>query len=343
MRSFASDNNSTVHPRVMEALQEANQNHAYGYGEDPWTERAETMVQALFRRTCKPFFVFNGTGSNTMALQLLTRPYTLIYTAATGHIAVDECGAPAKATGCMLCTIETPDGKLTPDLIAPHVKDVGVEHHSQPGAIYISQCTELGTIYTPQEVKALCDYAHANSMRVHMDGARIANAAVALNVSIDQLSGECGVDTLTLGGTKNGLMGAECVVVFDQSAVSAAPYVRKQTCQLASKSRFLAAQFIAYLSDDLWRTCAEHANAMAQRLYKGLKQLPYVQFTQRVESNQLFFTLPPDVAIRLAEHYHFYFWNESIGELRLVTSHDTTIEDVEGLLSCVKGKAEGRG
>lgn len=333
MRSFASDNNSTIHPQVLEAIRLANQDHAFGYGEDPWTVRATELVQGLFGRSGTPLFTFNGTGSNTMALQLLTRPYHIIFTAETGHIAVDECGAPSKATGCLLKQVATPDGKLTPELLAPYMINFGVEHHSQPGAIYLSQCTELGTVYRPDELRRLCDFAHQYGMKVHLDGARVANAAAALDLSIDEVSAACGVDTMVLGGTKNGLMGGECVVIFDPSTAMEARYARKQSCQLASKMRYIAAQFEAYLTDDLWLSCARHANEMAQRLAERLSAKPYIHFTQTVESNQLFLTMPLDISRELAQHFHFYYWDESIGEVRFVTSHDTTPEDIDLLLS----------
>ena len=214
MRSFASDNNSSVHPRIMEALMKTNNGHALGYGDDPWTEEAAHKVKEQFSRPCEALFVFNGTGSNTMALQMMTRPYHIIFCADTAHIAVDECGAPSKATGCFMRTIPTPDGKLTPELLKPFMVNFGIEHHSQPGAIYLSQCSELGTIYKPEEICALTEFAHRHGLFVHMDGARISNAAAALGMSLDDISGACGVDTLTLGGTKNGLMGAECVSDF---------------------------------------------------------------------------------------------------------------------------------
>lgn len=336
MRSFASDNNSSVHPCVMEAILKANTDHAFGYGDDPWTEEATQKVKEQFARPCEPLFVFNGTGSNTMALQLMTRPYHIIFCAETAHIAVDECGAPGKATGCLLRTLPTSNGKLTPALLAPHMKDFGVEHHSQPGAVYISQCTELGTIYTPEEVRALCDFAHAHGMMVHMDGARIANAAAALGVGLDEVSGACGVDTLTLGGTKNGLMGAECVVIFNESLVREARYARKQACQLASKMRYISCQFTAFLTDGLWLKCAAHANRLAAKLQEALAAMPDVHFSQSVESNQLFFSMPREKEDKLAEHYHFYFWNDAANEIRLVTSFDTTEEDVDQLIACIR-------
>lgn len=337
MRSFASDNNSSVHPKVMDALLNANSGHAIGYGDDPWTAEATEIVKKQFARPCEALFVFNGTGSNTMALQMMTRPYHIIFCAETGHIAVDECGAPGKATGCFMRTIPTPDGKLTPELLRPHMINFGVEHHSQPGAIYISQCSEMGTIYKPKEVKALCDFAHSHGLLVHMDGARISNAAAALGLSLDEVSGACGIDTLTLGGTKNGLMGAECVVIFNQDLVKEARYARKQSCQLASKMRYVACQFTAFLKDNLWLECAENANRLARKLYDELVKMPNVRFTQPMESNQLFLIMPKEIEEKLHEKYYFYYWNEEIGEMRLVTSWDSTDEDVEGLIEYIRG------
>lgn len=336
MRSFASDNNSSVHPQVMESLIKANSDHAFGYGDDLWTEEAVRKVKAQFERPCEPLFVFNGTGSNTMALQLMTRPYHIIFCADTAHVAVDECGAPSKATGCFMRTIPTPDGKLTPELLKPYMINFGVEHHSQPGAVYISQCTELGTIYKPAELRALCDFAHEHGLLVHMDGARISNAAAALGVGLDEVSGACGVDTLTLGGTKNGLMGAECVVIFNESLVKEARYARKQACQLASKMRYLSCQFTAFLTDGLWLKCAAHANRLAAKLHDALAAMPDVRFSQPVESNQLFFSMPREKEDKLAEQYHFYFWNDAANEIRLVTSFDTTEEDVDQLIACIR-------
>ena len=336
MRSFASDNNSSVHPRIMEALMKTNNGHALGYGDDPWTEEAAHKVKEQFSRPCEALFVFNGTGSNTMALQIMTRPYHIIFCADTAHIAVDECGAPSKATGCFMRTIPTLDGKLTPELLKPFMVNFGIEHHSQPGAIYLSQCSELGTIYKPEEICTLTEFAHRHGLFVHMDGARISNAAAALGMSLDDISGACGVDTLTLGGTKNGLMGAECVVIFNQDLIKEARYARKQSCQLASKMRYISCQFTAFLEDNLWLTCAQHANAMAQRLYKELSTMPDIKFTQTVESNQLFFIMPREKENKLQKYYHFYFWNEAIGEMRLVTSFDSEEEDVDKLIACIK-------
>lgn len=285
---------------------------------------------------CVPLFVFNGTGSNVVALQLMTRPYHSIFCAETAHIYVDECGSPVKMTGCQIRPIATPDGKLTPELMQSYLHGFGDQHHSQPRALYISQCTELGTIYTPEELKRLTDFAHLNGMYVHMDGARIANACAALNLSLKELTVDCGVDILSFGGTKNGLMMGECVIVFNKDLQPEARFIRKQSAQLASKMRYLSCQFTAYLTDNLWLKNANHANAMAAKLYTELKKLPEVTFTQRAESNQLFLTMPRPVIDRMLESYFFYFWDEEKNEIRLVTSFDTTEEDVDEFIRLLK-------
>ena len=335
MRSFASDNNSGVHPLVMEALNLANRDHAVGYGDDPWTVEAVKKVKEEFTSDCEPLFVFNGTGSNAIALQLATRPYNAILCAETAHIYVDECGAPARMTGCHIRPIATTDGKLTPELIRPHLKNFGEQLHSQPGAIYISQCTELGTIYTVEELKALTGLAHEYGLYVHMDGARLANACVALDATFKELTVDCGIDVLSFGGTKNGLMLGESVIVFNDALKAEARYIRKQSAQLASKLRYLSCQFTAYLTDELWKKNATHANRMAVDLYNGLVGIPGVSFTQKMESNQLFLTMPRKMIDKLLESYYFYFWNEPANEIRLVTSFDTTEEDIQSFLTAV--------
>lgn len=336
MRSFASDNNSGVHPLVMEALNRANRDHAMGYGDDVWTEEAVRKIREAFTPDCEPLFVFNGTGSNAVALQLCTRPYNSVICAETAHIYVDECGAPARMTGCQIRPVATPDGKLTPELVRPYLCHFGEQHHSQPGAFYISQCTELGTVYRPDEIRALTELAHRHGMYVHMDGARLANACAALNLSFRQLTVDCGIDILSFGGTKNGLMLGESVIIFNPALKKEACFVRKQSAQLASKLRYLSCQFTAYLTDDLWLKNASHANRMAQLLYAGLKELPGVRFMQKVESNQLFLTMPRPVIDNLLKDYFFYFWNEEENEIRFVTSFDTTEQDIEELLHAIR-------
>lgn len=336
MRSFASDNNSGVHPLVMEALNQANENHAFGYGDDPWTEEAVHRIKETFTLDCEPLFVFNGTGSNVVGLQLVTRPYHSIFCAETAHIYVDECGAPVKMTGCQIRPIATSDGKLTPELIRPFLHGFGDQHHSQPGTVYLSQCTELGTIYTPEELVAITTLAHEHGMYVHMDGARIANACAALRLSLKELTVDCGIDILSFGGTKNGLMMGECVIVFNRDLRKETPFIRKQSAQLASKMRFLSCQFTAYLTDNLWLDNATHANAMARRLYEALKGISDVRFTQKVESNQLFLTMPRQEIDRMLQSYFFYFWKEEADEIRLVTSFDTTEEDIDEFIRVLK-------
>lgn len=330
MRSFASDNNSGVHPRVMDAIIGANDNHAVGYGDDLWTEAATAKIKEVFGEEASPFFVFNGTGANSVALQAVTRSFHSILCAETAHINVDECGAPARMTGCAIVPIATPDGKLTPELIKPHLRNFGVCHHSQPKAVYISQVSELGTIYTVEEVRAIADLLHSYGMYLHMDGARLANACVYLGCSMRELTVGAGVDVLSFGGTKNGMMMGEAVVSFRPEISENLSYFRKQSAQLASKLRYLSAQFIPYL-DGLWMENARKANESAYRLAEALKRYPQIRFTQKIESNQLFFTIPAEPLRKLQEKYFFYMWNEAINEARLVTSWDTTDEDIAAI------------
>lgn len=332
MRSFASDNNSGVHPLVMDAILKANDNHAVGYGDDPWTAEATSKIKEIFGQEASPFFVFNGTGANSVALQAVTRSFHSILCAETAHIHVDECGAPARMTGCALVPIATPDGKLTPELIKPHLHNFGVCHHSQPKAVYISQVSELGTIYTIEEVKAIADLLHAHKMYLHMDGARLANACAYLNCSMKELTVDAGVDVLSFGGTKNGMMMGEAVIAFRDEIAENLHYFRKQSAQLASKLRYLSCQFIPYLNDNLWLENAQRANRMAFRLAEAMRQYPQIQFTQKVESNQLFFTIPSEPLKKLQEKYFFYMWNEEINEARFVTSWDTTDEDIDDMI-----------
>ena len=328
MRSFASDNNSGVHPLVMEAIAKANDNHAVGYGDDPWTAAATDKIRAVFGPSADPFFVFNGTGANSVALQAVTRPFNSILCATTAHIYVDECGAPARMTGCAVTPIPTPDGKLTPELIRPYLCNFGVCHHSQPKAVYISQVSELGTVYTIEEVRALADLLHAYHMYLHMDGARLANACAHLNCTMKQVTVDAGVDILSFGGTKNGMMMGESVISFRPEISENLAFYRKQSAQLASKLRYLSAQFIPYLTDNLWLENALRANISAEKLADVLRQYPEIQFTQAVESNQLFFTIPEKPLKKLQEKYFFYMWNEANREARLVTSWDTSGEDI---------------
>ncbi|PIE84711.1 MAG: threonine aldolase [Bacteroidia bacterium] len=336
MKSFGSDNYSGVHPRILEALVRANVGHVPAYGDDPHTQEALQKVRSIFSPRAEVFFVFNGTGGNAIALQACTRPYQSILTATTGHIAVDECNAPGRLTGCQIRTIDTPDGKLTPALVEQHLTGFGVPHHSQPHAVYISQCTELGTVYTPEEISSLATMLHGAGMMLCMDGARLANAAAYLRCSLADITTACGVDIVTLGGTKNGLMFGEAVVALSIEAQGELPYIRKQTTQLASKMRYISAQFAEYLTDDLWLRNAQQANAMARRLRQGLEELPFARLPYAQQSNQVFVILPPEKIARLEQDYVFYIWDEAQRIARLVCSFDTTEEEVDGLLAVLR-------
>ncbi|MFR9503015.1 MAG: low specificity L-threonine aldolase [Rikenellaceae bacterium] len=332
MRSFASDNNSGVHPLIFKAIEEANVDHAVGYGDDKWTEAATAKIKEVFGECADPYFLFNGTGANSVALQSITRPFNSILCAASAHIYVDECGAPQKMSGCSIVAIPTPNGKLTVDLIKPHLKNFGECHHSQPGAVYISQTTELGTVYTIEEIRAIADLIHSYGMYLHMDGARLANAAAFLGCTLRQTTVDAGVDILSFGGTKNGMMMGEAVISFREEISRDLKYYRKQSAQLASKMRYLSAQFVPYLQDDLWLKSALAANGAAAQLYEALQRYSSVEFTQEPQTNQLFLKMPKEAAEKLLEDYFFYFWDEQSGEVRFVTSWDTTAKDIEDLI-----------
>ena len=328
MRSFGSDNNSGVHPQLMQAIIDANRNHTIGYGDDDWTRQAENAVKKLIEKDdIEPYFVFNGTGANVIALQACTLPFHSIICASTAHIAVDECGAPTKFTGCPLKEIDTPDGKLTPELVRPLLHGFGVEHHSQPKVIAISQTTEMGTAYTPGEIKALADLAHEHGMYLFIDGTRIANACAFLNVSLKEMTVDCGVDIFTFGGTKNGLMMGEVLVPLRKELAENIKYYRKQTTQLYSKMRFISAQFIPYFNEGIWLENAKKSNASAQKLAAELRKAG-VELTQEVQSNAVFFILSEEKTNKLRERYFFYDWNEARNERRLVCSWDTTEKDI---------------
>lgn len=329
MRSFASDNNSGIHPSVLESLVQANDGHAVGYGDDPITAEAVEAIRRVFDApNALPLFVFNGTGSNMLALDLLCKPYYSIITAKTGHIYADECGAPTRLSGVMMNAIPTTDGKLTPSLIRSALTGMGLVHHTQPKVVYLSQPTELGTVYTLEELQAITTLAHTEGLMVHMDGARLTNAVASLRCSLADMTTHIGIDTLSFGGTKNGLMLGECVLVFNRSLHEDAPFVRKQSGQLASKMRYISAQFIAYLRNDLYLTNALHANSMAQRLAQRLEAIG-IKLTQRVETNQIFALMSQEMTSKLLERYFFYVWDESRSEIRLVTSYDTTENDID--------------
>lgn len=327
--SFASDNSAGIHPEVLAAISAANTGHVRAYGDDPYTARAVECFREQFGADTEVFFVFNGTGANVLGLQALTRSYDAVICAELAHINVDECGAPEKFSGCKLIGIDAPGGKLTPDAVRAQIHGIGVQHHVQPRVVSISQTTEYGTVYTVDEVRALADCAHTNGLRLHMDGARIANAAAALGVPLRAFTVDAGVDVLSFGGTKNGMMGGEAVVLFDPAVAAEFRFVRKQGMQLASKMRFIAAQFEAMLTNDLWLRSARHANAMARRLADRLRQIRGITITQPVQANAVFAIIPAEHVAALQREGFFYIWNDSRSEARLMTSFDTREQDVD--------------
>lgn len=333
-RVFASDNWSGAHPEVIEAVVAANQGHAPAYGDDAWTERASELIRRHFGAEAEPFFAFNGTGANVVALRALTRPFEAVICAETAHLNVDECGAPERIAGVKLLTVPAPDGKLTPESAATRIERVGDEHFAQPRVISLSQSTEFGTVYTIEEVRALAALAREHGLLLHVDGARLANAAVSLDAGFSELTAEAGVDAVSFGGTKNGLLFGEAVVLLRPGLADGVEYLRKQSLQLASKMRFLSAQFEALLANDLWRRCAAHANSMAARLAASIEAADGAELAQPAQANEIFARLPAEAIERLRGalpgEEPFYEWPTEQNLIRLVCSWDTSEEDVEG-------------
>jgi threonine aldolase len=331
-RGFASDNNAGVHPDILQAIHNANTGHAIGYGNDVFTEQALNIFKDHFGPATETFFVFTGTAANVLSLSGITRSWNSVITTSMAHLEQDECGAPEKFTGCKVLTVDTPDGKISVDLIKRHMHGIDFEHHSQPKVISITQSTEMGTVYSVSEIKKIADFAHLNNMLVHMDGARIANAAVYLKLPFRAFTTDAGIDVLSFGGTKNGMMYGEAVCFLNPALSTDFKYIRKQGMQLASKMRFISAQYISYFKEDLWRKCAFHSNSMAKSLSEKLKQFTEVKITQLVQSNGVFVVLSKDIAEKMQNHFYFYPWNEDSSEYRLMTSWDTTEKDIEDFI-----------
>lgn len=328
IRGFGSDNFSGVLPEIFQALEEASYGHQHSYGEDEYSTKAIQDFKNIFGEDIEVFFVYNGTGANVLGLSAFLRPYQAVICAETAHINVDECGAIEKQSGSKLLTVPTFDGKLTIGLIENHMHGFGDPHHAQPKVISLTECTELGTVYTPEELKAICDYAHAHGMVVHMDGARLSNAVAYLGCSPRALTTDAGIDVLSFGGTKNGMMFGEAVVFFNTSTIAEVPFIRKQAMQLHSKTRFIAAQFSTVLKDGLWLKAAAHANRMAQMLANEAENIPGVRITQEVQGNEIFAIIPRDKIKVLQEKCFFYVWDENASEVRWVCSFDTTESDI---------------
>ena len=331
-RTFASDNWAGVHPEVLEAIVRANVGHAPSYGADAVTEQSLALFRDHFGPSAEIYFCFNGTGANVVGLQTILRPFEAVICAAGAHIDVDECGAPERFLGSKLLTVPTPDGKLTPSLVAGAVEGIGDEHHVQARVVSITQSTEVGTVYSVDEISALAEWAHGLGMMLHLDGARIANAAVALGVDLGAFGSSAGVDVISFGGTKNGALGAEAVITFRPESSTHLRFVRKQSMQLSSKMRFVAAQFTALLTDDLWKRNASRANAMAARLGAAAAAVPGVTLAYPVQANGVFAALPAAAVEAMQAQWPFYVWDESAGIVRWMASFDTTESDVDGFV-----------
>jgi threonine aldolase len=321
---------------VLQAIVEANVGHVPAYGDDPYTTRAVAQFRRVLGEDVEVFFVYGGTGANVLAIRAVTESYHSVICAETAHIHVDECGAPEKFTGCKLLTVPTPNGKLTSDQVHPFMRGLGVEHHAQPRVVSITQATELGTVYRPEEIRALADTVHSYGMILHVDGARIANAAVSLECTLKEITADVGVDILSFGGTKNGLLGGEALVFLRPELAKNFKYLRKQGMQLASKMRFIAVQFETLLQADLWRRNAEHANQMARTLRDAMADVPQVRMTHPVEANAVFAVVPADHVAALQAEYFFYVWDESTSEVRWMTAFDTSEDDVQAFAAAAR-------
>ena len=342
LRGFASDNYAGVHPEILDAIAAANEGHQIAYGEDVYTARLHEVFVHHFGEGVQVFPVFNGTGANVVGLQSMIPRWGAVVCAKTAHINTDEAGAPERVAGIKLLPIETPDGKLTPELIDREAWGWGDEHRAQPLVVSITQTTELGTAYTIDEIRAIADHVHGLGMKLHMDGARISNAAATLGVPLRAFTRDAGVDVLSFGGTKNGMLYGEAVVVLNPEASDGLIFLRKLNMQLASKMRFISAQLIALLTDELWLRSASHANAMAARLRTALEEgvasgeIAGVGFSQKTQANAVFATLPAGVADRLRGHFRFYDWDAARNEVRWMCSFDTTEADIDAFVAALK-------
>lgn len=336
MKSFASDNYSGIHPEILQSIIKANEQHVGSYGNDPYTEKAIHLFKKEFGAQAEVFFVYNGTGANVSALSALTKSFHSILAPELAHINVDESTAPEKFLGCKIIGIPAPDGKLTPQAIEEKIIRINDQHHPQAKVISISQSTEYGTVYTVDEIKAIKALATQYGLYLHMDGARISNAAVALGKSFKEFTSDVGVDVISFGGTKNGLLAGEAVVFLQPHLAQDFKFIRKQSMQLNSKMRFISAQFVAQLENELWKKSATHANAMAKKLEKALLQFPEIKITQPVDANGVFALLPAHIIEKVQAEIFFYVWNDKTNECRFMCSFDTTEEDVETLAKAIK-------
>lgn len=335
-RGFGSDNHAGIHPRILQSLSQANIEHAPSYGTDTWTDEAAAEFRKHFGEQAQVFFVFNGTAANVTALRAITRPWQSVFCADIAHINVDECGAPEQMGGFKLHTVPSINGKITVEALEQNFIRRGDQHFSQGQVLSITQPTELGTTYSLEELRTLIKWAKDKKLFVHIDGSRIANAALHLQLSFKEFTTDLGVDVVSFGGTKNGLMMGEAVVFLNKTLAHDFKYVRKQSGQLPSKSRFIACQFTEYFKNDLWKEIAGNSLARAQELYESVKDIPQVQVREKPQSNAVFATIPSAWVKALRESYFFYVWDEKTFECRWMTSWDTTSEDIQGFVSALK-------
>ncbi|MFB4274669.1 low specificity L-threonine aldolase [Nonomuraea sp. MTCD27] len=335
LKSFASDNYAGVHPEILEAIASANGGHQISYGDDVYTDALQDVFKRHFGERAQAWPVFNGTAANVVSLRAMTAQWEAVICAESAHINTDEGGAPEVAGGIKLLTVPTPDGKLTPELIDRQAWGFGDVHRAQPKVVSISNTTEWGTLYTPAEIAEICAHAHDLGLLVHLDGSRLTNAAAALDVPMRALTTDAGVDVLSFGGTKIGLLYGEAVVVLNPETATGVDYLRKTFMQLSSKMRFVSVQFEALLSGDLWLRNARRANTMGQRLAEAVGGIPGVELARTVEANAVFAVLPKDVAERLRKRFRFYTWNEATGEVRWMCAFDTTEEDVDAFAAAL--------
>ena len=333
---FGSDNHSGVHPDIIKAIESVNLGYSVAYGDDKYTKRAINKFKEHFGKNIDIYFVGNGTAANILGLKAVTESFNSIFCAENAHLNVHECCGPEKFTGCKLVTIPKPNGKLSIGLLKPHIIGFGDPHMAQPKVISITQSTERGTVYTPAEIKELSDFAHKNGMLLHMDGARLSNAAASLNVNLNAICGDVGVDVLSFGGTKNGMMFGDAVIFFDKKLSKNFEFIRKQGMHLTSKMRYISTQFEALLSNDLWLKNAKHANKMAQLLYNEIKSIPQIKITQKVQVNAVFATLPKKIITKLWKKYAFHIIDEKTLEVRWMCSFNTTKEDVINFVKTIK-------
>jgi len=336
---FGSDNHSGVHPKVFKALEKANTGYEIAYGDDKYTNRAVKKFKEFFGKNIDVFFVGNGTAANILGLKAVTNSFNSIYCAETAHLNVHECCGPEKFIGCKLTTIPTKNGKLTVDLIKPYIVGVGDPHMAQPQVVSITQTTERGTVYTPDEIKKIADFAHKNAMLLHMDGARLCNAAASLNVDMSAITGDAGVDVLSFGGTKNGIMFGDAVVFFDKKLSKNFEFIRKQGMHLTSKMRFISVQFESLLSNNTWLDNAKHANNMAKLLYRKVKDIPGIKISQKTQANAVFAFVSPKILSNVLKKYDFHVIDERTGELRWMCSFDTSKKDVYDFIETIKKSA----